>query len=98
MKIKKVVGLILACSVLFAGCLEREPDLVPFYLEDDNNSSFTVLEVPLFDANNLLQIIEEFDTNNELDVIFVPTPQDVVDKMLELAKVQKDDLVYDLGC
>jgi precorrin-6B methylase 2 len=32
------------------------------------------------------------------DVIFVPTPQDVVDKMLELAKVTKDDLVYDLGC
>lgn len=32
------------------------------------------------------------------DVIFVPTPQDVVDKMLELAQVSKDDLVYDLGC
>ncbi len=32
------------------------------------------------------------------DVIFVPTPQEVVDKMLELAQVTKDDLVYDLGC
>jgi SAM-dependent methyltransferase len=32
------------------------------------------------------------------DVIYVPTPQDVVDKMLELAQVTKDDLVYDLGC
>ena len=32
------------------------------------------------------------------DVVFIPTPQDVVDKMLELAKVKKDDLVYDLGC
>ena len=32
------------------------------------------------------------------DVIFVPTPQNVVDKMLELAKVKEDDLVYDLGC
>lgn len=32
------------------------------------------------------------------DVIFVPTPQNVVDKMLELAEVTKDDLVYDLGC
>ena len=32
------------------------------------------------------------------DVIFVPTPQEVVDKMLELAKVTKDDIVYDLGC
>jgi len=32
------------------------------------------------------------------DVIYVPTPQEVVDKMLELAEVKKDDLVYDLGC
>jgi uncharacterized protein (TIGR03000 family) len=32
------------------------------------------------------------------DVIFVPTPQEVVDKMLELAKVKKTDIVYDLGC
>ncbi|MFC1653050.1 SAM-dependent methyltransferase [Planctomycetota bacterium] len=32
------------------------------------------------------------------DVIFVPTPKQVVDRMLELAQVKKDDLVYDLGC
>lgn len=32
------------------------------------------------------------------DVIFVPTPQKVVDKMLELAQVKKADLIYDLGC
>ena len=29
---------------------------------------------------------------------FVPTPQDVVDRMLELAGVTRDDVVYDLGC
>ena len=33
-----------------------------------------------------------------LDVAFVSTPQDVVDKMLQMAKIKKDDLVYDLGC
>jgi hypothetical protein len=32
------------------------------------------------------------------DVIFVPTPQAVVDKMLELAEVKPGDVVYDLGC
>ena len=32
------------------------------------------------------------------DVIFVPTPQAVVDKMLKMAKVTKKDLLYDLGC
>jgi hypothetical protein len=30
-------------------------------------------------------------------VPYVPTPQDVVDKMLELAQVKKGDVVYDLG-
>ena len=32
------------------------------------------------------------------DVHFVPTPQDVVEKMLELAEVKKTDVLYDLGC
>jgi predicted RNA methylase len=31
------------------------------------------------------------------DVIFVPTPQEVVDVMLKVAKVTKNDVVYDLG-
>jgi SAM-dependent methyltransferase len=36
--------------------------------------------------------------DREPDVIFVPTPAEVVEKMLELAEVKKDDVVYDLGC
>jgi precorrin-6B methylase 2 len=32
------------------------------------------------------------------DVVYVPTPHDVVAKMLEVAGVAKDDVVYDLGC
>jgi uncharacterized protein (TIGR03000 family) len=34
----------------------------------------------------------------KLDVQYVPTPQAVVDKMLDMAKVKKGDLMYDLGC
>jgi precorrin-6B methylase 2 len=34
----------------------------------------------------------------EPDVIFVPTPQPVVDAMLKLAKLKKGEMVYDLGC
>ena len=34
----------------------------------------------------------------ELDVPFVPTRQEVVEAMLELAGVTASDLVYDLGC
>lgn len=32
------------------------------------------------------------------DSVYVPTPDDVVAKMLEIAAVTKDDLVYDPGC
>src|SRR5256885_16240346 len=35
--------------------------------------------------------------NQAPDVIFVPTPQDVVDEMLRLANVRKGDVLYDLG-
>ena len=31
------------------------------------------------------------------DVIFVPTPQEVVDAMLKVAKVTQSDVIYDLG-
>src|SRR5262245_10871497 len=35
---------------------------------------------------------------DKIVVRWVPTPDDVVDKMAELAKVGKDDVVYDPGC
>ncbi len=35
--------------------------------------------------------------NRTPDVIFVPTPQEVVDAMLKVAKVTKTDVIYDLG-
>ena len=44
------------------------------------------------------EIKVEGKTYNAVDVVFVATPQDVVDKMLQLAQVKKDDLLYDLGC
>ena len=34
----------------------------------------------------------------EPDVHFVPTPQEVVMEMLQMARVTKDDVLYDLGC
>jgi SAM-dependent methyltransferase len=35
---------------------------------------------------------------DDIVVRFVPTPQDVVDEMCRVAKVGKNDIVYDLGC
>jgi hypothetical protein len=41
---------------------------------------------------------KEEEKDREPDVIFVPTHQEVVEKMLELAKCTKKDIVMDLGC
>lgn len=38
------------------------------------------------------------DDWGEYDVPYVPTPPEVVEAMLKLAKVSKNDIVYDLGC
>ncbi len=32
------------------------------------------------------------------DVVFVPTPPQIVDRMLEVARVGRGDVLYDLGC
>jgi hypothetical protein len=32
------------------------------------------------------------------DILYVPTPQEVVDKMLEMAEIKDGDVIYDLGC
>jgi uncharacterized protein (TIGR03000 family) len=34
----------------------------------------------------------------KLDVIYVPTPDNVVDRMLDMAKVTRNDFLFDLGC
>jgi ribosomal protein L11 methylase PrmA len=36
--------------------------------------------------------------NRTPDVIYVPTPQEVVEDMLRLVDVKKGDVLYDLGC
>jgi len=38
------------------------------------------------------------DKPGEPDVVYVPTPFAVVNRMLELARVKKKDVVFDLGC
>ena len=40
---------------------------------------------------------QEADFESKKIVPFVPTPQEVVEKMLEIAQVKKGDVVYDLG-
>jgi predicted O-methyltransferase YrrM len=43
-------------------------------------------------------ITEDVNKFREPDIHYVPTPQNVVDQMLNIARVTEDDLLYDLGC
>lgn len=108
---KKLLHLMLACFILFGGCSKSEPDPVIVNITDDDTENYPTPEVlgidfnepeasdtefTIIDVNSLVGNSE--DGEKEPDVIYVPTPNDVVAKMLELVKVQKDDLLYDLGC
>lgn len=48
-------------------------------------------------AGTAFQSVAQEQQRPNLDVIYVPTPHDVVKRMLELAKVGPDDIHYDLG-
>jgi SAM-dependent methyltransferase len=45
-----------------------------------------------------LAAAQSSQTQREPDVPYVPTTDEAVQAMLKLAKVQKNDIVYDLGC
>jgi precorrin-6B methylase 2 len=99
---KNVIGLIFVVGLFFAGCAEKEAHPVIVSPTDEENPDSLVLESPAEPVTTQETKTEEAagqaNEYREPDVIFVPTPQDVVDKMLELAQVTKDDLLYDLGC
>jgi len=41
---------------------------------------------------------EDKETPDQIRPIYVPTPDEVVDAMCKMAKITKDDVVYDIGC
>jgi SAM-dependent methyltransferase len=53
-----------------------------------------------YDEDNNLELYEgSHGRDDAIDLApFVPTPMEIVEKMLEMAWVTKNDLVYDLGC
>ena len=62
--------------------------------------SLLALTLALFDSTAHAQPASEFQPQvgqDGKDVIWVPTPQALVDKMLDMAKVTPKDYVIDLG-
>jgi ubiquinone/menaquinone biosynthesis C-methylase UbiE len=49
-------------------------------------------------ADGAVASAQSKDDKVTCQIIYVPTPQAVVDKMLDMAKVTEKDVVFDLGC
>ena len=62
------------------------------------NQKICKLLLALVVASLVVVVHAQEPEKKKLDVPYVPTPQSVVDAMLSLAAVNKDDVVYDMGC
>lgn len=73
---------------------KRGEETISYLLDPNTPYSFR------YDENDELELYE--GSHGRTDAVdlapYVPTPPSVVEKMLELARVDKDDILYDLGC
>jgi SAM-dependent methyltransferase len=87
--------------------IDRYPgeDPLTVYFERPDGTQSYVLDPGMpysfrYDENGDLELYE--GSHGRTDAVdlapYVPTPPAVVERMLEMAKVDKDDMVYDLGC
>jgi SAM-dependent methyltransferase len=89
----------LVLSVLLVGCSRRSAATLAPSQSDARQAGPEAPSTPPatdlgFDATAWVLA----DSSNRAFVLYVPTPYEVIDKMLEVAHIQSDDVLYDLGC
>jgi SAM-dependent methyltransferase len=88
---RRACAVLLVCATalgLLFGCAgETSSDSTP------SSDSAVGIESPTFASPDTLSSADTLGA----DVPYVPTPQPVVDRMLEMAEVDENDVVYDLG-
>jgi uncharacterized protein (TIGR03000 family) len=69
-------------------------------IEPNNYTKITRTKEITFKAGDevTVDLTKEDKKNDKIVVRWVPTPDDIVDKMAELAKITKDDIIFDPGC
>lgn len=78
-------------GLMLAGCnQQRDPQATKPQPEVQTTTTVTTTQTPAPATGTQAQ-------KRTADVPFVPTPQNVVDEMLQLAEVKGDDVLYDLG-
>jgi uncharacterized protein (TIGR03000 family) len=71
------------------------------WMPGNNYETWTVKRKVTFKAGDKVEVdLRKPDPKqgDSLFIIYVPTPPEIVDAMMKLANVGKDDVVYDLGC
>jgi outer membrane protein assembly factor BamB len=96
-------GKVVLARITTDGLVKKSEFVPPRSPSDEPTWTFPVIaggRLYLRDQDMLLcyDLREKKVRRKRPDVIFVPTPQDVVEKMLELVSVKKEDVVADLGC
>ncbi|GAB1542584.1 methyltransferase domain-containing protein [Scytonema sp. NUACC21] len=84
--LKVLLTAISVSSLVLAGCTAQE-------MSSQEQGETSPAAVPVQQQSSPTTELAQ----RQPDVVFVPTPQEVVDKMLEVAKVNKNDKLYDLG-
>ena len=86
MKFQRILGLVVtSVSIVISGVVGCTP-------QSQTNAQNSQTNTTQVQNNSGTQT-----QDNGPDVIYVPTPQVVVDEMLALAKVNGEDIIYDLG-
>jgi SAM-dependent methyltransferase len=75
---------------------DKKDDMHEYEIKFTTNKSAIPTSIPVKPAKS--RSISGSSVDRSPDVVFVPTPQLAVDKMLELANIQPGDVLYDLGC
>jgi SAM-dependent methyltransferase len=92
---------------LWAGDLDRFSDGLPLIISFQRKGKTITYKLSpgraytfRYDENNELELYEGSHSRTDAADLapYVPTPMVVVEKMLEMAKITKNDVLYDLGC
>jgi len=88
----------------FKGSYEKGKDVtlkIEVLIEPNNYTKITRRKEVTFKGGANIKVdmtVKNPKDPDDIVVRFVPTPDDIVDEMAKLAKMTKEDVVYDLGC
>ncbi|MBW4580745.1 MAG: class I SAM-dependent methyltransferase [Tildeniella nuda ZEHNDER 1965/U140] len=81
-----------AGSLALTGCVQQRDSA-----QDNAQAQTPTPTASVTPSSNPTETAQPETAQRQPDVVYVPTPTEVVDRMLALAKVKNNDVIYDLG-